>query len=111
MAQIQQVPGHGLAGLAVVDADVDRVGRRTPGGDHGDGQIGGAEDVAHDGGLAQGRRQDHALDAGPSNLSSSCGAGAWPFSPRTRISRAPALVASSNTPIRKSLMKAALGLE
>jgi hypothetical protein len=30
---------------------------------------------------------------------------------RTRISRAPALVASSNTPIRKSLMKAALGLE
>jgi hypothetical protein len=63
VAQIQQMPGHGLAGLAVVDADIDRVGRRTPGGDHGDGQMGGAQHVEHDGGFAQRRGQNHAVDA------------------------------------------------
>ena len=47
----------------------------------------------------------------PSSLRNSWADGAWPFSPRAMISRAPALVASSNTPTRKSLMKAALGLE
>jgi hypothetical protein len=105
------MPGHRPTGLAVIDADADRVARRAAGGDHRDGQAGGAEDVANDGGFAQGRRQDHALDAGGQQvLQLLLGWRMTAFAAHQDQAR-PALVASSNTPTRKSLMKAALGLE
>ncbi len=109
MAQADQVAGHVIGGAGIVDPDGHGIGRDAA--DHRHGQPRLADDVAHEVGLAQRRRQDDARDPLRDQPSIASRVGGRPCSPFSRNNCAARVEASSNTPTSSSLMKAALGLE